>query len=320
MRDRPSTEPLAAIVALLRPRTVLSKFVSGTGRWAVRYPAHGRPSFCLVTRGQCWLAVDGAEPLALAVGDFVLLPATPAFRLASEPEQLQHAVPPPPQRHPTDDRHHGAADGEPSLTLLGGFFEVDPGNAPLLLELLPAVVHIRAGDGGPRRLAWLAQAIGDEASAALPGGDAILSRLVEVMLIEALRWRPEGLAAPARGLMAGLADTRLSAALRRMHERVAERWTVESLAACAGLSRAAFAARFTQVMGMPPMDYLMRWRIAMAKDLLWHDGLSLGEVAHAVGYQSASAFSVAFRRTVGEPPGVFSRRRHAPPQGVSDEP
>jgi AraC-like DNA-binding protein len=183
------------------------------------------------------------------------------------------------------------------MQMLGGHFLCDPTNAALLLSLLPTVVHVQASDSGADRLAWIVKAIRDETSAQRPGGEPILVRLVEIMLIEALRWRPVGASAQLTGLLAGLADPRLSIALRLLHEAVPHRWTIADLARKAGMSRAAFAARFSRTLGMPPMDYLLRWRMALAKDLLRHDGLSLAEVADAIGYQSASAFSA--RRSAG---------------------
>jgi AraC-like DNA-binding protein len=136
----------------------------------------------------------------------------------------------------------------------------------------------------------------------------MLAHLVEIMLIEALRWR---LAletdAPIAGLLAGLADSRIALALRLIHQDVARQWTIEELARQIGMSRAAFSARFTSVLGVPTMEYVARWRMALAKNMLWHDGRSLGEVAHAIGYQSPSAFSAAFNRSVGITPGIFAR-------------
>jgi AraC-like DNA-binding protein len=186
-------------------------------------------------------------------------------------------------------------------------FACDPTNAALLLSLLPPVVHVQASDSGADRLAWIVRAIRDETSAQRPGGEPILVRLVEIMLIEALRWRPVSASAQLTGLLAGLADPRLSIALRMLHEGVPHRWTIADLARRAGMSRAAFAARFSRTLGMPPMDYLLRWRMALAKDLLRHDGLSLAEVADAIGYQSASAFSTAFSRCVGQAPSTLAR-------------
>lgn len=299
------------MVALLRPRTVLSKFVSGSGRWAVRYPSHGHPSFCLMTAGECWLAVAQAPLFLMRAGDFVLLPATPAFRMGSDLESLKRPAPRVAKGDETEEVRHGVSRDEPAVRMLGGYFLFDPLNAPLLVGMLPAVMHIQASDPGSARLGWIARAIGEETAAQQPGADAILARLVEVMLIEALRWKPAADRAPVAGLLAGLADARLARALRRIHDDVSRRWTIADLGAEAGLSRAAFAARFTQVLGVPPMEYVSRWRMTLARDLLWHDGLSLGEVAHAIGYQSASAFSAAFSRSMGMAPGAFARRARA---------
>lgn len=308
MRDRLNNDPLASIVALLRPRTVLSKFVSGAGRWAVQYSSFGHPSFGLVTEGACWLAFEGAEPFLMQTGDYVLLPATPGFRMGSDLEALQYPMPRVAEVCEINEVRHGVIESEPAVRMLGGYFLFDPVNAPLLVGLLPPIVHIQASDARSARLGWIARAIGEETAAQQPGADAVLARLVEVMLIEALRWKPAQEASPMAGLLAGLADARLSQALRHIHDDVARRWTVAELADKVGMSRAAFAARFTQVLGIAPMEYVLRWRMTLAKDLLWHDGLSLGEVAHAIGYQSASAFSAAFSRSMGEAPGAFARR------------
>lgn len=320
MRDSLESDPLASLVELLRPRTVLSKFVSGAGRWAVQYPHFGHPSFGLIQQGTCWLAVDGAEPFLIQPGDYVLLPATPGFRMGSDLASLKRPTLRVAVTTPVNEVRHGEPDHDATVRMLGGYFEFDPTNAPLLAGLLPPVVYIPAADIEAARLGWLARAIGDESASPRPGGDAILARLVEIMLIEALRWRPARggpqAGAPVAGLLAGLADARMAAALRLVHGDVSRRWTLEDLAGRVGLSRAAFAARFHRVLGVPPMEYVLRWRMALARDMLWHDGLSLGEVAHAIGYQSASAFSTAFSRSVGVAPSAFARSGRAAPQAV----
>ncbi|WP_454914567.1 AraC family transcriptional regulator [Variovorax gossypii] len=304
---------MASIVALLRPQTVLSKFVSGAGSWAVQYPDYGQPSFCLMVKGSCWLRLDAAEPFLMEPGDYVLLPATPGFRMGSDLEAMDRPTVRIAEASPAGEIRHGAQEDEAAVRMLGGYFVFDPTSAPLLVGLLPTVVHIRATDSGAARLGWIARAIGEESMALKPGGDAILTRLVEIMLIEALRWQPAQDGAPISGLLAGLAHPRMANALRLIHEDVARRWTIEELASKVGMSRAAFAARFTQILGVPPMEYVLRWRMALAKDMLWHDGLSLGEVAHSVGYQSASAFSAALSRSAGLSPGAFARTGRAVP-------
>jgi transcriptional regulator GlxA family with amidase domain len=128
---------------------------------------------------------------------------------------------------------------------------------------------------------------------------------VEVLLIEALRAAPGDDAHP--GLLRGLADPRLAPAIRQMHSRLARAWTVAELAKAAALSRSAFFERFTRSVGLPPMEYLLAWRMAVAKDLLRRSELGLAEVAERVGYGSASAFSTAFSRHVGKPPSLYAR-------------
>lgn len=293
-------DPLSDVIALLRPRTVLSKGISGAGRWGVRYSDFGQPSFCAVLEGSCLLAVDGQDVLALEAGDFVLLPATPGFTLSS----LEPATPKlidPKLSPPTDDVRHGTPEGEPDVRLLGGYFVFDSPDAGLLVSLLPAVVRVRGAD----RLSILVRLVSEEASETRSGRDLVLSRLVEVLLVEALR-STQGEDAPP-GLLRGLGDARLAEAMRQMHGDPAHSWTVEQLARKAALSRSAFFERFTRAVGLPPMEYLLAWRMAVAKDLLRRQDIGLAEVAERVGYGSASTFSTAFSRHVGQPPGRYAR-------------
>jgi AraC-like DNA-binding protein len=295
------SDPLSEVIALLRPLAVFSKRISGAGRWGVRYSDYGEPSFCTVLEGSCRLAVDGHPELTLDAGDFVLLPATPGFTLSGfepvTPERIDPKVTP----APTDEVRHGRPDGHPDVRLLGGYFVFDSPDAALLASLLPAVVHVR----GAERLSTLVRLVGDESSEQRPGRDLVLTRLVEVLLIEALRTTP-GEAAPP-GLLRGLADARLAPAIRQMHGHVARSWTVTQLARTAALSRSAFFERFTRTVGLPPMEYLLAWRMALAKDLLRRQELALTEVAERVGYGSASSFSTAFSRYVGQPPSRYAR-------------
>jgi transcriptional regulator GlxA family with amidase domain len=137
------------------------------------------------------------------------------------------------------------------------------------------------------------------------GREHVLARLVEVLLVEALRSTTEA-NAPV-GLLRGLSDTKLAAAMRLMHGDPARSWTVEELATKAALSRSAFFERFTRAVGLPPMEYLLAWRMALAKDLLRRSDIAIATVAERVGYGSASTFSTAFSRHVGQPPGRYAR-------------
>jgi len=298
-------DPLSEIIALLRPRTVFSKVISGAGRWAVRYSDYGQPSFCTVLDGSCRLVVDGQEPLRLEAGDFLLLPKTPGFTMSGFAPARAKLVDPKTAPAPTHEVRHGTPDGDPDVRLLGGSFVFESGDADLLVSLLPALVHVR----GVERLSTLVRLVRDEAIGERPGRELILERLVEVLLIEALR-TIQGDAAPA-GLLRGLGDARLAIAIREMHADPARAWTVEELAKKAALSRSVFFDRFTGAVGMPPMEYLVGWRMAIAKDLLRQQDISLAEVAERIGYSSASTFSTAFSRYVGQPPSRFARERAA---------
>lgn len=294
-------DPLSEVITLLRPRTVFAKGISGAGPWAVRYAEFGQPSFCIVIEGRCRLAVDGAAPVTLEAGDFVLLPATPGFTMSS----LEPATPvrfdPKLTPTPTGEVRHGRRDGRPDVRLLGGGFLFDSPDAGLLVSLLPTLLHVRGVD----RLTTLVHFLGEESREERPGRDLVLSRLVEVMLIETLRAAPGERAPP--GLLRGLSDARLAVAIRQMHGDPARAWTVAELARKAALSRSAFFDRFTRAVGLAPMEYLLAWRMALAKDLLRRGQAAVAEVAERVGYSSASTFSTAFSRHVGQPPGRFAR-------------
>jgi len=298
-----AVDPLSQVIALLKPRAVFSKVISGAGRWGVRYTQFGLPSFCALLEGSCLLSVDGAETLTLTAGDFVLLPTTPGFTMTS----LEPGTPVPIDARKAamdtsgSEIRHGTRGGRPEVRMLGGYFEFDSPDSAMLVSLLPAVLHVR----GSQKLPLLTQMVREESLDRRPGRELVLTRLVEVLLVEALR-TTSGEEAPP-GLLRGLADKRLAAAFRHMHGDPARGWTVEQLARKSALSRSAFFDRFSRAVGMPPMEYLLSWRMALAKQLLRRDELAIAEVAEWVGYGSASTFSTAFSRHVGQPPGKFAR-------------
>ena len=155
----------------------------------------------------------------------------------------------------------------------------------------------------------IVELIADEADTAGACRDVILQRLVEVLLIEAMRVHTSPpMGDGEKGLIAGLSDPLLASAIHQLHADIARGWTVEHLARAASVSRAVFAQRFTRTVGMPPMQYLLQWRVAVAKDLLRTEHLSTAQVANRVGYQSANAFSTAFTRLAGCTPSEFARR------------
>ena len=295
------SDPLADVISLLRPRAVFSKGISGAGAWAVRYTDFGRPSFCAVLEGGCVLEVEGEPALTLEAGDFVLLPATPTFTLRSFAPVPPTLLDPHQASAPVGEVRHGRRGGRPDVRLQGGYFVFDSPDTDLLVSLLPALVHVR----GEPRLAVLVRLVADEAGTRRSGRDLVLAHLVGLLLIEALRSTPPPGASP--GLLRGLGDARVAQALRHLHAHPARPWTVSELARKSALSRSALFEQFTRTVGLPPMEYLQGWRMALAKDLLAREDMALAEVAERVGYASASTFSTAFRRHVGHPPGRYAR-------------
>jgi len=294
-------DPLSEVITLLQPRTVFAKRISGAGRWGVRYSRFDQPSFAAVLEGSCRLAVDGHRAVTLEAGDFVLLPATPGFTLSGFEAVQPERIDPKQISAPTGEVRHGTRGGRPDVRLLGGYFVFDSPDSALLVSLLPGLFHVR----GVERLATLVRLVAEESSERRAGRELVLSRLVEILLVEALRAAPAEDTPP--GLLRGLSDARLAPALRQMHAQLARAWTVPQLARTAALSRSTFFERFTKNVGMPPMEYLLAWRMAIAKDLLRQGELGIDQVAERVGYGSASTFSTAFSRHVGKPPGRYAR-------------
>lgn len=295
-------DPFSDVIALLRPNTAISKPISGRGRWGVRYAAHDAPGFTIILNGACWIAFPGEEPWKLEKGSFLLLPSTPAFTLSSHPGIACEL------RDPMDvPVRHGDQEGAADFEALGGTFRIEAANAPLLLALLPRMIHIPPSEGRSVRLGRVIDLIMEECGGDEPGKEMILQRMLEVLLVEALRWHGVATDGDRAGLLNGMRDPALARVLGAMHADVRADWTVADLARIAGQSRSAFAARFGAVLGCGPIEYLLRWRMALAKDALLRGVKTLDRIADEIGYESASAFSTAFRKRLGCPPGKFAR-------------
>ena len=303
--DRPdmTIDPLAEIVTLLRPSASFSKLVEYAGRWRIRRDVEGKPVYFAVLEGECRVVNAGQASIVVRAGDFVLLPATGDRAI----DGIESMDPPPDGAVMTPTEigegrfRIGRGDQPVNLRMQVGICSFASPDAALLLSLLPAMVVAR----GEPRLATLMDLVGDETRKARPGRELVLERLLEVLLIEALRCGSGSAAMPS--LARGMSDERLVAALRAMHARPAHPWTVSDLAAEAAMSRSAFFARFTSTVGTPPIEYLLTWRMALAKRLLRTRDLAIGQIAAQVRYGSASTFSTAFTRHVGMPPMRYAR-------------
>lgn len=295
-----AVDPLAEIVTLLQPAARFSKLVECAGSWRIHREATGEPFYCAILEGSCRVTFGGHQAFVLQAGDFVLAPAmrdlvnesidAPADLPAMSPTQVSEG-------HFRIGCHDGPAD----LRMRIGHCSFGAPDAALLVSLLPDVIVVR----DQPRLATLMQLVGDETRERRAARELVLERLLEVLLIEALRSGME--TTSASGLSRGLGDERLAAALHALHARPEHPWTVADLAAEAALSRSAFFARFNRIVGLPPMEYLLAWRMALAKQLLRNRELRIDQVAERVGYGSASTFSVAFARYAGMPPARYAR-------------
>lgn len=297
-------DPLAEIVTLLQPTAGFYKVVSGAGAWRVQRAHNGQPFYCAVLEGQCWLTFDGRPAVPLQAGDFVLIPASRVSGMSSAVDlELPETTP---VVQPDGEFRIGEQSGPADIRLLVGHCAFASPDAALLVSLLPELVHVR----GEPRLATLVHLVGEESRSQRPAREVILDRLLEVLLIEALRSTGSTTASP--GLLQGLSDERLAVAIRLLHEQPMRAWTVAELAKHAALSRSTFFERFSRAVGVAPMAYLLAWRMALAKKLLRNQAGGIADIAEQVGYGSASAFSVAFTRYAGQSPTVYARGEGAP--------
>lgn len=293
------TDPVAEVVALLKPSPSISKLVTGGGQWLVERTELGSPFYCAVVEGQCLISITGREPTLLMAGDFVLVPEMFSFTMSS-------LVPPPrgalAQRLETSPGvfRLGDPDASAEIKAMVGHCAFGSDDKALLVSLLPEVILVR----GEERFTLLVGMINDETRADRTAREMVLRRLLEVLLIEALRSTDGASASP--GLLRGMADRQLAPTLRRIHQDPGRSMTVERLAQDAAMSRSTFFERFRREVGVAPMEYATSWRMALAKELL-RDDVATAEIAQRVGYSSASAFSVAFSRHVGTSPGAYSR-------------
>ncbi len=298
-------DPLAEVVTLLQPRAQFSKLVLGASPWRISRTDTGQPFYCVMLQGGCHVMIDGHEPIELLSGDFALVPSTYGVALSSLEAPPSGVETPPPTALGNGEFRLGELDGPIDVRMLVGHCSFGSPDASLLVSLLPHLVHVR----DEPRLTTLVQIIREESSEQRPAREVVLARLLEVLFIEALRSTAGTNASP--GLVRGLADSRLAAAIRGLHDRPMHAWTVADLAKEAALSRSTFFARFSRVVGVAPMEYLLTWRMALAKDLLRRNENRIAEIAERVGYSSASTFSVAFTRHVGQPPTQYAREQEA---------
>lgn len=271
-------------------------------------------AFHIVMDGGCWAQLaDESEPaIRLEKGDAVIFASGEAHFMGSE--RSRRSQPDMSMYYRPTDRalpfviKEFGGDGEESRFVCG-YLGCDARPFNPVLDALPRILHVQASSTGGALTNDLIRLALHEHEQPSAGGETILSKLSELMFLQAVRQYIDGLPPQSTGWLSGLRDRHISTALRHMHAKPEENWTLEMLAREAGLSRSAFAERFGQIMGVPPMQYLANWRLQRAARLLEQPSISIAQAAAAVGYESEAAFNRAFKKQVGLPPGAWRRSR-----------
>jgi AraC-like DNA-binding protein len=301
-------DPLSSILKLLKPRNYLAAGLEAGGDWAIQFPDQedGIKTGAVVS-GSCWLSVEGEPaPVQLHEGDCFLLPSGRPFRLGTDLE-----------RPPVDaaevfagPRKDGVAvhNGGRDFALVSTRFALSGSHSNVLMRMLPPIVHIRErSDQGVLR--WMIERMMTELRDPRPGGSLIVEHLSHMMLVQTLRLHVTERATARVGWLFALADRQMNAVLTALHDDPSRRWTLEMLAACAGMSRSSFAVKFKETVGSTPMEYLLRWRMMLAGARLASAKDPVSAVALSLGYESEAAFSTAFKRVMGCSPRQYGRMK-----------
>jgi AraC-like DNA-binding protein len=267
--------------------------------------------FHVVTEGRCWAEVENQEPILLGPGDVIVLPYGDAHAMGNpagaKRTPMSSMLPPQPWAEPPRVVYGGGGE---VTRILCGFLHCDDALFSPVLTSLPHVLCVRAR----RDPSWLetsSRYMLEEASRHRPGGACLLGRLAELLFVEVLRRHMEELGEHDIGWLAALKDPTVGKALQLMHGKLAHPWTVDGLGRSVGLSRSALAERFRHLLHEPPMQYLTRWRLQTAAQLLRETDQGIASIAAQVGYESEPAFSRAFKRHSGEPPATWRNAARA---------
>lgn len=314
-------DPIADIFRTMHVEAVVHSRLEATAPWGLMRAANDTESrhdsagnkirpielahFGMVSRGNCWLTVDGiAEPIPLTGGDCFLVAPGASYSLRDKPGTPARSFCEVASKNGSNVAHYGGG-GEPT-TVISGFLSFETASLKSVTQLLPRLILIKADQARTLALHTTLQMLASEMAEETPGSEVVASRLAEVLFIQTIRAHiASGAETCKRGWLRAIFDPRIGAALRSVHENLNNPWTVESLAEAAGMSRSAFAAHFKQLLGQTPLEYVTDWRMQKATRLLRQQDTKLIEVAQSVGYESDAAFSKAFKRLVGVTPGEY---------------
>lgn len=302
-------DPLSDMLSLLRVRSSMSGGFDAGENWSLQFDRHEGIKFYAVVSGECWLSVDGVpEPLRVKSGDCFLLPRGRAFRMASDLSitPVDAAVFLATARNGRINPYNGGGH----FFSVCGNFALAGEHADLLLNMLPPLVHIFK-EADKALLRWCVDHMMQELREPRPGSSLVIEHLAHMMLVQALRLHMTDGPNGGAGWLFALADRQIGAAIKSVHDDPARRWTVQSLAESAAMSRTAFTLKFKKIAGTSPMEYLTHWRMLLAADKLSNSRDSISMISASLGYESESAFSTAFKRIMGCSPREYSRRRDA---------
>jgi AraC-like DNA-binding protein len=311
-------DPLSDVLLLIRVNSILSGCLEGAGRWNLRFPAYQHLIFGDMHEGIRWLWIENVtEPLKLEPGDFYLLTNGQPYYLATDlsAEVVDWTIGGSRCLGPDSIVRYG--EGGTRTVSTGARFLLDDETSDMLLDFLPPLIHICASSPHTKSLRSALDLIGYENKLIRLGAAAIAGGLANIMLVNILRTYLAGDSRPI-GWLGALTDSQIGYALGLMHKQIARKWKVDDLASKVGMSRTAFVERFKALVGMPPLEYLIRWRMTVARNALKTENENLATIAASVGYASEAAFSVAFTKTFGKSPGRY-RLQARPAKGSSGD-
>jgi AraC-like DNA-binding protein len=282
-----------------------------TAPWAMSLPESGYAHFHVIERGGAWVRLTNEKQAhPLASGDLVILPHGRGHVLSDSPQTkpvpLRQLI-----KGNTASCHlmqHGGG-GAQTLMTCGSFVFENAGQNPLI-AVLPPLIHIHGNRG--RSAEWLEptlRMLAEEARHPRPGSETLVARLIDIIFVQAVRVWLETQPSAQGGWLGALRDPQIGAALGLLHHEPQRAWSVQTLAHEVAMSRSPFAARFTALVGEPPLAYLTRWRMQLAAEFLLRERLNVSEVAGRIGYDSEAAFSKAFKRHYGQSPLAFRRQQ-----------
>jgi len=267
--------------------------------------------FGMVSRGNCWLSVEGIpDPLPLTGGDCFLLTPGSTYALRDNPRTHARSFCEAAPKNGSNVIHYGGG-GVPT-TIISGWFRFDQTSVKPIKRLLPELILVKADQAQTLALHSTLQLLASEMADPAPGAEVMVNRLADILFIQCVRAHIGSSSETCKsGWLRAIFDPQIGTALKAMHERIENPWTVETLAVAAGMSRSAFALRFKELLGETPLEYLTNWRMYKATGLLQEGDRKLFEVAKSVGYDSDAAFSKAFKRVLGAAPREYRRAMEA---------